>query len=105
MQYKNQDITSNSRETYNRPELFIPERPAWQKHGSCVDLPSEMFFPERGGDGREAKAVCKECSVKEECLEFALGHAIIFGIWGGTSERQRIKIKRERRRQPPHITQ
>jgi WhiB family redox-sensing transcriptional regulator len=52
-----------------------------------------LFFPERGASTREAKAVCAGCPVRVECLDYALGNSIKYGIWGGLSEHQR----RERR--------
>jgi WhiB family redox-sensing transcriptional regulator len=52
------------------------------------------MFPEPGDKigEREAKAVCKECPVRRECLIAALTERHPDGIWGGftTRERQRI---------------
>jgi WhiB family redox-sensing transcriptional regulator len=55
----------------------------------------EAFFPEKGGSTREAKKVCRSCEVRAECLEYALEHDERFGIWGGLSERERRRIKRQ----------
>ena len=48
-----------------------------------------------------AKAVCAGCPVREACLEFALANDERWGVWGGTSERQRRAMRavrvRERR--------
>jgi len=54
----------------------------------------EAFFPEKGGSTREAKKVCLSCSVRDDCLEYALGHDERFGIWGGLSERERRRLKK-----------
>jgi WhiB family redox-sensing transcriptional regulator len=62
--------------------------------GACRDLPAEWFHPERGGSTREAKAVCATCTVRVDCLTFALDNHEKFGIWGGTSERERRRIRR-----------
>ena len=35
-------------------------------------------------------------AVKAECLEFAITQGERFGIWGGLSERERRKIRRQR---------
>ena len=43
-----------------------------------------------------AKAICRACSVQSECLEFAIENSEKFGIWGGLSERERRRIKRQR---------
>ncbi len=67
----------------------------WQERALCAQTDPEAFFPEKGGSTREAKKVCRACEVQEECLEYALTHDERFGIWGGMSERERRRIKRE----------
>jgi WhiB family redox-sensing transcriptional regulator len=56
----------------------------------------DLFFPERGASTREAKAVCRGCEVRDECLEYALDQGEKFGIWGGLSERERRRVRRQR---------
>ncbi len=72
----------------------------WQADARCADesIDPEIFFPERGGSSKAARAVCAECTVRDRCLEYALNNKEQFGIWGGTSERERRKIRRERAR-------
>ena len=43
-----------------------------------------------------AKEVCRGCEVRHDCLEFALQNGEKFGIWGGLSERERRRIRRQR---------
>ncbi|RAU90788.1 WhiB family transcriptional regulator [Mycolicibacter senuensis] len=87
------------------PELddydeFDPFDPAsatneqWQDRALCAQTDPEAFFPEKGGSTREAKKICQRCSVRSECLEYALAHDERFGIWGGLSERERRRLKR-----------
>jgi WhiB family transcriptional regulator, redox-sensing transcriptional regulator len=66
----------------------------WQERALCAQTDPEAFFPEKGGSTREAKRVCLTCDVRDECLEYALGHDERFGIWGGLSERERRKLKK-----------
>ena len=66
----------------------------WQQDALCAQTDPEAFFPEKGGSTREAKRICVGCTVKSECLEYALGHDERFGIWGGLSERERRRLKR-----------
>ncbi len=40
--------------------------------------------------------MCGGCEVRMECLEYALRHGEKFGIWGGMSERERRRIRRQR---------
>jgi WhiB family redox-sensing transcriptional regulator len=67
----------------------------WQDRALCAQTDPEAFFPEKGGSTREAKRVCRGCDVRAECLEYALENDERFGIWGGLSERERRRIKRQ----------
>ena len=40
--------------------------------------------------------MCRGCEVRHDCLEFALQNGEKFGIWGGLSERERRRIRRQR---------
>ena len=68
----------------------------WQEEANCLGVDPDLFFPERGASTREAKEVCRGCVVREQCLEFALQNGEKFGIWGGLSERERRRIRRQR---------
>jgi len=68
----------------------------WQENANCLGVDPDLFFPERGASTREAKAVCRSCEVRGECLEYALAHGEKFGIWGGLSERERRRVRRQR---------
>jgi WhiB family transcriptional regulator, redox-sensing transcriptional regulator len=68
---------------------------SWQDRALCPQTDPEAFFPEKGGSTREAKKVCRACDVRAECLEYALEHGEWFGIWGGLSEQERRRLKRE----------
>ena len=70
---------------------------AWQEEALCAQTDPEAFFPEKGGSTREAKRVCTGCTVRAECLEFALANDERFGIWGGLSERERRRLRLQRR--------
>jgi WhiB family redox-sensing transcriptional regulator len=63
---------------------------------NCLGVDPDLFFPERGASTKEAKAVCQGCVVREDCLEYALANGEKFGIWGGLSERERRRIRRQR---------
>jgi WhiB family redox-sensing transcriptional regulator len=73
--------------------------PAWQDAASCATADPEAWFPEPGGhDGEMAKAVCRSCPVKRECLEYAMARNEQWGVWGGLSELERRTLKRQRRK-------
>lgn len=68
----------------------------WQTRANCLGVDPDLFFPERGASTREAKSVCAGCEVKGDCLEYALVNGEKFGIWGGLSERERRRLRRQR---------
>ena len=68
----------------------------WQDFANCLGVDPDLFFPERGASTREAKEVCRGCVVRGDCLEYALQNSEKFGIWGGMSERERRRIRRQR---------
>ena len=70
---------------------------AFMAFGACRGADAELFFPDRGESLEPAKAVCAACAVSAECLQYALDAGERFGVWGGTSERERRKLRRVRR--------
>jgi WhiB family redox-sensing transcriptional regulator len=40
--------------------------------------------------------VCACCTVREECLQYALDNNETLGIWGGTTPAQRLRILKRR---------
>lgn len=73
-----------------------PETKSWQDYANCLGVDPDLFFPERGASTKEAKAVCRGCIVRQECLEYAIVNGEKFGIWGGLSERERRRLRRQR---------
>ena len=69
----------------------------WMARGLCNDKPPSLFFPSDGVGVETARRICAQCPVKEACREYALAERIDHGVWGGTSERERRRILRERR--------
>ncbi len=69
----------------------------WMAEGKCTDIPPSTFFPSDGVGVDMARKICHDCPVREPCLEYALINRIDHGVWGGTSERERRRILRQRR--------
>ena len=74
-----------------------PSAEAWRLDALCAETDPEAFFPEKGGSTRDAKRVCAGCAVRIECLQYALAGDERFGIWGGLSERERRRLRLQRR--------
>ena len=56
------------------------------------------FFMKAMKQANEAKAICMECPVVTECLEYAIRTNQDSGIWGGTTEDERKSIRRQYRK-------
>jgi WhiB family redox-sensing transcriptional regulator len=75
----------------------------WVHRARCKDEDPELFFP-IGTAGpaatqiEQAKAICMQCEVREQCLEWALATGQDAGVWGGMSEEERRAYRRARRR-------
>jgi WhiB family redox-sensing transcriptional regulator len=71
----------------------------WRNLASCRHTEPDLFFPV-GTTGpaieqiEAAKRVCQDCEANEPCLEFALATNQESGIWGGTSEEERRKLRK-----------
>lgn len=92
--------------------LYDPAAAAWRDRAACADpataerlgiTPTELldlFFPGRGESNDLAVAICRTCPVRTDCLEYALANHIEHGVWGGFSERARVRMRTARRKEP-----
>jgi WhiB family transcriptional regulator, redox-sensing transcriptional regulator len=69
----------------------------WQSRTACRNADTALFFPDRGENATLAKAVCRACPVKAACLEYALLAGEKYGVWGMTSESERLRLRNKRR--------
>jgi len=62
----------------------------------CAETDPEVFMPDQAADSvhtQQAKAICRQCPIQQECLAFALRNGES-GVWGGTSELERDRMRR-----------
>ena len=85
----------------------------WQKDALCSKPEYaeavDWFFSKEPKEKYAAKNLCFQCPVRQQCLQWALEHRQIWGIWGGKDE---VEIRRAlsvsykgeeaRRRRFPH---
>lgn len=88
-----------------RDELPVALLPPgeWVEDAACRDLGDDLgvnFFPDldEEEDPGPALAVCARCPVATQCLDFALSTGQEWGIWGGTTEYERGRVRTRRRR-------
>lgn len=85
----------------------------WQSNAACADPSKEemrdAFFSKDAKEKYDAKNLCFECPVRDQCLQWALEHRQIWGIWGGKDEMEirralsvSYKGEETKRRRYPH---
>lgn len=67
----------------------------WTRQANCHGSDPDLFYPGRGVSADPARAICQDCDVRLNCLEFALENNETVGIWGGTNDKERRAIRRE----------
>lgn len=82
-------------------EEILGPNGSWRDDALCKDSKdnSGLFFLERGESGAPARDMCRQCTVRDECLEFALENREEIGIWGGLSARERMTVRAARKRE------
>lgn len=70
----------------------------WMRNGICSETDPELFFPTDGNtrDSRQARELCQDCPVIQQCLQYALDRPTLEGIWGGATFKERRAIRRRR---------
>ena len=74
----------------------VTGRDTWRQAAACRNGPSADFYPETEAEARPAKRICAACPVRQLCLDTALRNGERYGVWGGLTERERIRLRRRR---------
>jgi WhiB family redox-sensing transcriptional regulator len=65
----------------------------WKALGNCRGEDPNSFYPENNRWAeQERKKICRGCPVFAQCMDHAIRYDEL-GIWGGTTDRERRKIK------------
>jgi hypothetical protein len=68
----------------------------WREDALCRQVDPDLWYPEKGDNGMDAKAVCAACPVAGACLEYAVTTFQQHGVWGGKTYRELARIRKER---------
>ncbi|MGH9044395.1 MAG: WhiB family transcriptional regulator [Acidimicrobiales bacterium] len=77
---------------------------SWQSGAACRGPQSKVFFPPPRPERKEeklaresrAKAICAQCRVCPDCLDYAIRIRETHGIWGGLNEVERKQMLERR---------
>lgn len=74
----------------------------WRTKAACsAEAGDDMFF-EPSGYAR-AKLVCRDCPVRQQCLDYAVRANEQYGVWGGRTPDERRAVRRGMRRRESDI--
>ena len=73
----------------------------WRKHAECLDAPSDWFFAQSENGTitagmRKGLALCEQCPVRTDCLEWAVDTNQEMGVLGGMTPHARRRLRRQR---------
>lgn len=80
------------------PKMRPAPDPDWADLAACIDKPQQWWFPDHPRMTPQARVICDTCPVQPDCLEHAIRYGEDHGIWGGRSEEERHRIRRNTRR-------
>lgn len=91
--------------------FFDDVRPFWMDNPrvKCKNQVDVFYPPKSTSKVMKAKNKCngndgeEVCPFRTECLHYAINHSELYGCWGGTSERDRRKIRKARSLYGTHI--
>lgn len=73
----------------------MPAEQDWRGLGACARIDPNLWFAMGAREHRQAKRICRECPVRRQCLEYAMDEPVDHGIWGGLTERERLRYRRD----------
>ncbi len=79
-------------------DATVLQEPLWAL-AACAGAAPDVFFPLSAHDvasRRAALAYCAECPIARPCLDTALRDPSLVGIWGGTDEVERARLRGRR---------
>jgi WhiB family redox-sensing transcriptional regulator len=78
-----------------------------RRYARCADPRASygtLFFSEEPLDIARAKAICRPCMAREQCLALAIERAEPVGVWGGEIFVDGVPVAEKRRRgRPPRV--
>lgn len=95
---------------FDEPSILdLLERPSWFNDAKCRGVGGNLSHPTTGGRPESSasrlfiRIHCDRCTVKNECLDYALRFEVTTGptgVWGGYTAFERRRMIRRRRGQP-----
>lgn len=75
-------------------EIDVFQDQDWRSQAMCAEIDPDLWFAAGAVEHKMAKRVCRLCPVQKQCLSYAMEAPIDHGIWGGLTERERRRFRR-----------
>jgi WhiB family transcriptional regulator, redox-sensing transcriptional regulator len=83
---------------------FTVDTTPWRGQAACRRENATVFFPpahfemkpEKDAREGQARSLCRQCPVQQDCLDYSLLVQEPHGIWGGLNELERRRLIRKR---------
>lgn len=74
--------------------MSLTDDTSWMDSMTCKDVdPDELFLD--GAASSRGKRSCHPCTVKTECLAYAMERNIEHGVWGDKTARERRQLVKD----------
>ena len=77
-------------------DVFESAHPAFFEDAACNNLDPNLFYPDdlklQRAQVAYCKSICALCTVRDQCLNYAIEQGEEFGIWGGKTPYERERI-------------
>ncbi len=67
----------------------------WRALALCAEHDPDLWFAPGAIEHTQAKSICRKCPVRADCLGYAMTAPVDHGVWGGLTERERRRRRRE----------
>lgn len=72
----------------------MTSRTDWHPDGSCAASEDpDLWYAEGVEAVAAAKRICRQCPVRDMCLQDALTYREPYGVWGGLDEKERAALR------------
>jgi WhiB family transcriptional regulator, redox-sensing transcriptional regulator len=70
--------------------ITVEPTPSWWADAKCATSGAYVVFFASDKERKDrAKAICAQCPVSAQCLEYSIQHKIRWGIFGGVEQKAR----------------
>jgi WhiB family redox-sensing transcriptional regulator len=96
--YEDEPVTGEETPRFKNVAKLYPD---WHQEAKCLGRDDSLFFGSGDPDVRppytlaeisNARAICADCPVARECLATALKNREEYGVWAGSTRKQRKAI-------------